>query len=87
MDNCDKCSNSSECDKCKLGYKYINKTCIKYKNCKNFNDNNICEKCEEGYAFEENDKSFCKNIDNLIEYFTKDKGITLNPYGFPFAFY
>ena len=28
MDRCDKCSNNSECEKCKLGSNYINKKCI-----------------------------------------------------------
>ena len=74
MDSCDKCSNSSECEKCKLGTNYINKKCIKIKNCKIFKDNGICEKCEEGYAFEENDKTICKDIDSLKEHFTKDNG-------------
>ena len=75
MDYCDKCSNSFECEKCELDSNYVNKKCIKNKNCKIFKDNEICEQCEKGYAFEENDKSICKNIDFLKEHFTKDNGI------------
>ena len=64
------------CIKCQENYRLANNiACYRIiEKCETYGDGDFCEKCEEGYAFEENNKTICKDINLLEEHFSKDNG-------------
>ena len=61
LDNCDKCINSSSCEKCKLDYIFTNNKCFKnIENCETYNDDGFCVKCKINYKFSQNE-NICVN--------------------------
>jgi hypothetical protein len=74
--NCIKVDDDGICIKCKDNYKLQDSLCYRIiEKCERYKDDEFCEKCEEGYAFEENNKTICKDINLLEEHFSKDNGI------------
>ena len=80
IENCDICSNDISCNSCSNGFDYFNGKCvIDNKTCLEFDKENICKKCMDNYAFRENDRSICLSLDNFVNYYTKDDGISYYP--------
>ena len=79
MENCDKCSDFTSCEKCKEGIDYNYNKCINIniQNCKESDSLGICQKCEEDYAFNGTDRNFCINKNTFTNnYYSKDEGIS-----------
>jgi len=65
---CIRCEENYRLAKITACYKIIEK-------CEKYGDGDFCDKCEDGYAFEENNKTICKDINLLDEHFSIDNGI------------
>ena len=82
IDNCDICLNDSSCNNCSAGFVYYNGVCVKeISNCATYEKDGNCSKCKENYAFREDNRTICLSLDNFINYYTKDEGISYYPCG------
>ena len=76
IENCKEVNKEGDCITCESDYRLSKFNCYKIiENCYNYSEDELCEKCMEGYAFENNNKTICKNISLFEEYYSKDNGI------------
>ena len=71
---CIEVDNNGDCTKCEDNYRPYNNVCYeKVLNCDEYEEGPNCRRCQVGYAFEESNRSECKDINYFNElYFTKD---------------
>ena len=80
IDNCEICSNKTNCDKCKNNLVFFDNKCIEgTKNCKEYDSDKKCIKCNDNFAFKEDDKNNCLSIENFTNYYSKDEGTSYYP--------
>ena len=83
IDNCEICSNYTGCDKCLKGYVLSANECIQQdnliKNCHEYDGNKTCIRCLKNFAFKEDDRNVCIRIENFVNYYSRDEGISYFP--------
>ena len=77
-ENCEEYDDNGQCTKCISNYKNVNGQCFEeIENCQDYENNGLCKECETGFAFEEDDRTTCKDKTKFLdEYYTKDDGIS-----------
>ena len=77
IDNCDICSDSYSCTLCNAISLPLFDKCIKIiEGCEDYVEDGTCLKCSDNYAFIEDDRTKCILKSQLIEYYSKDGGIS-----------
>ena len=65
IENCDKCSNSTECIECSLNHTYVHKKCFKtIEKCVNYDEDGFCIKCQIKNKLSENRDECLNGVEN-----------------------
>ena len=65
IENCDKCSNSTECIECSLNHTYVHKKCFKtIEKCVNYDEEGFCIKCQIKNKLSENRDECLNGVEN-----------------------